>query len=668
MALKKRRIKASDLYRIRQISHPEISPDGKHVVYAVQRVDRQTEKKYTNLWWVATSGGKAHPFTTGDHVDSQPRWSPDGQWVAFISNRADEKQPQLYLIPANGGEARKLTDLKGEFASFAWSPDGKQIICQFRKKDKEALKREKDERKKKLGLVYRRITRLHYSLDGYGFLPQERWHLWIIDVKSGKAKQLTSGKVYDEKSPCWSPDGKQIAFVSNRSVDPDLHPDEDDLYLIPATGGEMRKLNAPLGPKSLPRFSPDGKWVAYIGHEGRGDWWKNERLWIVPTESDEAARCLTKDFDVTLNPFTINDVGSAEMMPPTWSNDGQKLYFQVSQHGSTTLNAINVSGGEMEEVIGPGGVVGTYTFDQSQQKLAYFYGQMKDPAQVWLREMPTGKSRQLTNLNSKLLSRLDLGEIEEVWFKGPDDNDLQGWILKPPDFDPKKQYPSVLEIHGGPMAQYGNFFMHEFYYLAAHGYVVYFSNPRGGLGYGEEHAKAIWGGWGGADYDDLMAWTDYMLQQPYIDPQRLGVTGGSYGGYMTAWIIGHTKRYQAAVAQRSVTNCVSMWGSSDANWVFQMPWGNKPPYEDIEALWESSPMKHVGNARTPTLVIHSERDMRCPLEQGQQLYVALKTLHVDTELILFPDEPHGLSRVGRTDRRIARLKHIRRWFDRYLAA
>ncbi len=664
---KKRFVKASDLYRIRQISHPEISPDGKYVVYAVLRVDRKTEKKYNNLWWISTGGGKARPFTTGDHVDSQPRWSPDGKFVAFISNRADEKQPQLYLIPANGGEARKLTNLKGEFGSFAWSPDGTKIVCPFRKKDKEVLKRESDEQKKKLGIVYRRITRVHYSLDGYGFLPKERWHLWIIDVATGKAKQITEGKVYDERQPQWSPDGENIVFISNRSPDPDLAPDEDDVYLIPAKGGEMRKLNAPLGPKMLPSFSPDGQLVAYIGHEGRGDWWKNERLWIVPTDGEGEARCLTAEHDVTVNTFTINDIGSAEPMPPTWSLDGKKLYFQVSRHGSTTLNAINVEGGEMEEVIGPGGVVGTFTFDQTQEQLAFFYGQMKDPAQVWLRDMRDGSTRQLTNLNAKLLEQWDLGEIEEVWFKGPDDNDLQGWILKPPNFDPDKKYPAILEIHGGPMAQYGNFFMHEFYYLAAQGYVVYFSNPRGGLGYGEAHAKAIWGGWGTADYADLMAWADYVLQQPYIDRERAGVTGGSYGGYMTAWIIGHTQRFKAAVAQRSVTNCVSMWGSSDANWVFQMPWGNKPPYESIDALWESSPMKHIGNARTPTLVIHSENDLRCPLEQGQQLYVALKTLHVDTELILFPGEPHGLSRVGRTDKRIARLKHIRRWFNRYLA-
>jgi len=280
--------------------------------------------------------------------------------------------------------------------------------------------------------------------------------------------------------------------------------------------------------------------------------------------------------------------------------------------------------------------------------------------------MKTGNSRKLTHFNENLLRARDLGEIEEVWFKGAADNDLQGWILKPPDFDESKKYPSILEIHGGPRVQYGNFFMHEFYYLAANGYVVYFCNPRGGQGYGEEHSKSIWNNWGTADYGDVMAWVDVVQKKPYIDSERMGVTGGSYGGYMTNWIIGHTDRFKAAVTQRCVSNLVSMYGSSDFNWVFQVEFGDEPPWENLENYWRQSPMKYIGNAKTPTLVIHSEQDLRCAIEQGEQIFVALKKLGIDTEMVRFPDEPHGLSRGGRTDRRIERLNHIRRWFDRYL--
>ncbi len=238
--------------------------------------------------------------------------------------------------------------------------------------------------------------------------------------------------------------------------------------------------------------------------------------------------------------------------------------------------------------------------------------------------------------------------------------------MKPPGFDPQKQYPSILEIHGGPLAQYGNFFMHEFYYLAANGYVVYFTNPRGGRGYGEEHAGAIQGEWGIHDYEDLMAWVDYMEKLPYINSKRMGVTGGSYGGYMTVWIIGQTSRFKAAASQRCVSNFVSMWGSSDFNWTFQQLINDKAPYEDLQAFWDRSPIKYIGNAKTPTLVIHSENDHRCPIEQSEQVYVALKRQGVDTEFVRFPEEFHGLSRNGRTDRRIARLNFIRGWFDRYL--
>jgi dipeptidyl aminopeptidase/acylaminoacyl peptidase len=240
--------------------------------------------------------------------------------------------------------------------------------------------------------------------------------------------------------------------------------------------------------------------------------------------------------------------------------------------------------------------------------------------------------------------------------------------MRPPGFDPGRRYPSIMEIHGGPFTQYGYTFMHEFNYLAGQGYVVYFCNPRGSQCYGEAHSRAIENNWGTADYDDLMAWADYMVAQPFIDPDRMGVTGGSYGGYMTGWIIGHTDRFRAAVAQRVVSNLVSMWGSSDFNWDFQNEFGGRPPWENLANYWRQSPMAHIGRATTPTLVIHSEQDMRCDIEQGLQLYVALKYLGVDSELVLFPDESHGLSRDGRTDRRIVRLEHIARWFNTYLKA
>lgn len=677
MSTTKRTLTAADLYQFQLISGYQISPDGQHVIFALQRVDPTTHKEASNLWLVPTAGGLARQFTYGDQIDRRPRWSPDGREIAFLSNRGPARQTQLYLIPFYGGEARPLTQLKGEFGRFDWSPDGKQLVFNFRKKDQEAIEREEDEQKKQLGVVVRHITRLVFKEDGYGFLPQERWHLWTVDVASGEARQLTDGDRYDELEPCWSPDGQSILFRSNRTGDPDLNWDVTDLYIIPAnadltgltdlSGLPMRRIPTPPGPKELPTFSPDGRWVAYYQLGGRSDRWKHTDLWVVPAAGEGEAKNLTGPHDLLASHVTLNDMGRLTTMPPTWSNDSQTLYFQASVHGNTLLKSIRLDGSHLQDVLDTPGAVEEFKFDQAQAHLVYLHGTLTDPGQIWLRDMGSGQVRPLTQVNRALLESLELGQVEEVWFKGAAGNDLQGWILKPPGFDPAQKYPSILQIHGGPLVQYGNFFMHEFYFLAAQGYVVYFCNPRGGWGYGQAHAKAIYNDWGGADYADLMAWTDWVQQQPYLDPARTGVTGGSYGGFMTTWIIGHTHRFKAAVTQRSVSNMLSMDGSSDLAYRFHALFGaEKHAWEDFDNYWRQSPLKYIAHATTPTLVIHNEEDLRCEIEQGEQIFVALKKLGVETELVRFPGEPHGMSRDGRTDRRIARLNHILRWFDRYL--
>ncbi|PIE82567.1 MAG: hypothetical protein CSA11_00095 [Chloroflexi bacterium] len=669
MAQNKRTIKAEDLYRFQLVMDAQISPDGNHVILAVQRIDRKTEKKFANLWLVSTRGGRPQQFTYGDQVDTMPRWSPNGRSIAFLSNRKDGQRTQLYVIPLGGGEARPLTNLKGVIGHYSWSPDGKSLLCSVQKFDPAVLEREEDEQKKKLGVVARHITtRTFFKYDGVGYLPDERWHVWQVDAKTGKGKQLTESELFDEQMPAWSPDGKTIAFISNRNDEPDLVQGKDDVYLMPAKGGEFTKLDTPEGSKFTPVFSPNGRYLAFLGHEGVGQWWRNISVWVVPVDGSSPARNLTAHADIHCVDITSGDLGSSSQSLPTWSTDSSKIYFQGSQHGNTALYAVTVADEpEVERITNVAGVVGPVSFSANQDKVAFLHNTMMRPSELMLLTMRNGRYRQLTRFNETWLKRLHLGKVEEVWFKGKDGNDLQGWILFPPDFDPKKKYPSILEIHGGPQVQYGTVFMHEFFFLAAQGYVVYYSNPRGGQGYGEDHCKSIWNNWGTVDFDDVQTWWEFMMQKPYIDTERMGVTGGSYGGYMTSMIIGRSHQFKAAVSQRAVNNLVSMWGSSDFNWAFQQSIGeNKPPFDNLEKYWTQSPMKYVGNAQTPTLVIHSEADYRVAQEQAEQLFVALKRLGVDTEMVLFPNEPHGLSRIGRTDRRIERLNHILRWFDKYL--
>ncbi|TYB32109.1 MAG: S9 family peptidase [Candidatus Mcinerneyibacterium aminivorans] len=658
----KRDIKPEDLYDFELISGPELSKDGKTAVFEKQWVDKNSEKIYKNLYLLNTENQEISRFTTGKQLDMNPKWSNDGEKIAFLSNREDEKQFQLYLIPANGGEAVKLTDLNGIFGEIVWSPNDKEIVFTFSKKDEKLLEMEEDDSSK--GLTQRTITDMFYKNNGQGFLYRDKMHLWKINIENLNIKQLTSNNKFSENNPVWDNKGDTIYFLSNRDENPEKNPYLSDICKIDSEGENLEVLDSRRGSKHSLNISPNGNYLSYVGFEIKEKYVKLDRLWIMDVRTNKEM-CLTEEYDRNIGSHTLGDMGEATFRTPVWSRDSQNLYVQMTEHGKVTLNKVEIRDKRIKRIINKKGVVGKFSVNNDE--IYYYFKSFTDPNQLYKYNTKSGEDSRLTEINRKILDKINLKEPEEVWLENEDSKKLQGWILKPPKFDKNKEYPSILEIHGGPRAQYGWGFMHEFHYLASKNYIIYFSNPRGGDGYGQKHMEAIDNQWGTVDYKDLMSWTDYMENKDYIDKKRMGVTGGSYGGYMTNWIITHTDRFKAAVTQRCVSNLISFWGSSDMNWLTQILFGSlKAPWDDFDNYWNQSPMKYMDNVETPTMVIHSENDLRCDIEQAEQVFTALKYRGVETKFVRFPEENHGLSRNGRTDRRISRLKNILEWFEKYL--
>ncbi len=662
---KQRRFGIDDLCRLHVITSVALSPDEKKIMYTMETISDDRRKYHSHLYVLDRDTGKSQQFTFGDIHDRGAVWSSDGGFIAFISTR--DKKTGIYVIPASGGSERRVVESDGSFSEISWTPDGKELVYQFRYNDSHG---EKDEKKKKEAPVYRHITRLWYRLNGVGFLPKDRFHIWKVNVGSGKTTQLTRGK-YDDMCPTVSPDGKWVAFASNRSKDPDVDPLRQDLLLVSINGGAQKKVPTPAGPVFAPAFSPDGKKIAYLGHTKPDDrgWVTNFHVWTVGVSGRPAAKDLIPKFDRQAMDQTIGDMGEGFGMPaPQWSGDGRRIYFLSSDMGSTHVFYVPAKGGLPTRVTRRPCHVKNFSINGRTSHVAAVISDLKTPGEVYC--FPAAyhgdaHARPLTNANKKLFAGISFPKVREIRFGAGDGTELQGWLVTPPGFRASRKYPAILEIHGGPQAQYGFTFFHEMLLLASKGYVVFYTNPRGGGGRGETFAGSIVGDWGSIDYADCMAAADYLEKLPYVNRKRVGVTGGSYGGYMTNWIVGHTDRFRAAVTQRSVVDLHSFLGSSDVGYEFDRefdgyPWTNPKVYR------RCSPLTYARDIKTPLLIIHSEQDLRCSIEQAEQLFATLKLMKKRVELVRFPEEPHGLSRHGRPDRRVARLEWIVRWFDRYL--
>jgi dipeptidyl aminopeptidase/acylaminoacyl peptidase len=663
----RRPITAEDLFRFRLAADPVISPDGERVAYSVQRTDLEKNKYFTNLRVAAADGSDDRAFTSGDQSDKAPQWSPDGRWLAFLSDRGEKSQ--LWRIALDGGEAERLTELEeGSIGEFRWSPDGGRIAFTYRPKPPWARKSAVEERKEKdRSTPPLHVTRLKYREEGQGYFGDERWHLFVLDLATRAVTQVTQGAT-DNTGVAWSPDGERIAFITNRAPDPDRWTHHQEIRIVPAAGGEEVRIEAPAGPKGALTWSPDGRYFAYYGHLDTRDSWSCEDpdLWLVPAKGG-AARCLTEALDRPMGDMTLADIrASGGWTGPAWHPSGQSLFFLASDRGACHVYRVDLEGGAPRNLTtGLQGEVASYSLSRNVGRIAAVLFDPYRPGDVEVAEVSDALAfRKISRTNDALLAELELAPVEE--FAAPGEaGEVHGWLMRPAR-PPGERSPLILYIHGGPHTQYGWAMMHELQLLAARGFAVLYTNPRGSRGYGQAHVAAIRGDWGGADYRDLMAATDHALTLPGIDPDRLGVTGGSYGGYMTNWMLGHTDRFKCGVTQRSVVNLHSMGGTCDFFFAESDYFGGRA-WDEPERLLAQSPLSYVGNVRTPLLILHSEGDLRCPIEQAEQLFAALKGMGKEVELVRYPREAnHGLSRGGPPDLRLDRLERIVGWMERWL--
>lgn len=678
----KRSISAEDLLKLAIVSDPQLDPAGSCILFALRTVGPKNQ--YLSHLYTVDLEGQVKQWTRGPQSASNGRWSPTGAEIAFIAARDvggdTPRVAQIYLLPTTGGEARKLTALpEGDIAEIRWSPDGSKIAFLFRPRSPERTQKAKKEREAKgRSDPPWELDDIWYRLDGDGYFGADRFALWIADARSGKARQLYAGASNGIYSFDWSPDSRQLAVVHTVSKRPWADPPNDQIFLVNLQGKARLVPGLPKGEKGPIRWSPDGKWLAYLGDVDERDPWgvRNTKLYVVSPQGGPPT-CLSKDSDYCLSASTISDCQDASHIGALqWTPDAQGIYVTVALHGSVQLGFAQLDRTVVELMTQGESCISLGNLSRDGEKIACTFATALQPPEVALIDLasPSAKPgvfvpKLLTDFNGKLLTKRRLSKPESVWLQSTDGVKVHTWVMKPIGFSARKKYPAVLEVHGGPHTQYGHMFFHEFQLLAASGYVVVFSNPRGSKGYGEAFCAAIRGDWGHKDWEDVRSVMRWMKRQPYIDAKRMGIMGGSYGGYMTNWAIGHTREFKAAITDRCVSNMVSMAGNSDFpfnkdGYFRGVPWGD---LKAIRYLWQQSPIAYFEKVKTPTLIIHSEGDLRCNIEQAEQVFTALQQLGIESRFVRYPRNTfHGMSRSGPPDLRLHRLGEITKWWRRHL--
>ncbi|QKG55995.1 S9 family peptidase [Hymenobacter sp. BRD128] len=646
-----RPLNLTDLARMRDVADPNLSPDGAWVAYTVTRIDTTTDKRDADVWMARTDGSQNLRVTTNPASESRPRFSPDGKYLSFLSGRnEDDGNAQLWLLNRAGGEAEKVTKLKGSVSDYIWSPDGKRIALIIRDADPDSLTAAQKAKKKTAPPIV--IDRFQFKKDVDGYLNNQRQHLYVFDVATRRLSNLTPGQ-YDENLPAWSPDSKQLVFSSKRGPDPDRH-DNYDLFIINAqAGATARLLLATDVPESAPNygsrpaFSPDGRHIAFVqGGPKEQLVYALHQLMVVDVAGGPA-RALTAGLD-------------RNTTQPQWSADGKSVYFLLEDDRAESLMRVGASGGKIEKVLAGPRQVGDFDM-ASKGTTVVLSSQPQQPTEVFALDKKGGLL-PLSKQNDAWLKGVSLGAVEPMQAKSKDGTLVSGFTVKPVGYQAGRKYPTILRIHGGPVSQFGYGFAFEWQYFAANGYAVVVANPRGSSGRGLEYSKAIYADWGNKDTDDVLAVVDYAVAQGLADPDRLGVGGWSYGGIMTDQVIARDQRFKAAVSGASIANVLAGYGTDqyirDYETELGTPWKNPDVYMRV-----SYPFFHADKIKTPTLFVCGEKDFNVPLLNTEQMYQALKSLNVPTQLVIYPGQFHGVTTPSYVKDRYVRYLG---WYNKYL--
>jgi dipeptidyl aminopeptidase/acylaminoacyl peptidase len=644
----KRPLNVDDLFNLKEVRDPQRSPDGKWVAYTVARAIKDTDKNDTDVWMVSWDGQQQVQVTSSAEGESSPRWSPDGKYLAFLSSRQGAKTAQVWLLNRAGGEAVKLTDVKGGVSDYAWSPDSKRFVLVVEDPDPSAAADKETEKKDTEPKTPKPIVinRYYFKADVSGYLRGERSHLQLFDIAAKKAEPLTPG-AFDEEAPAWSPDGSQVAFIRRHGEgDVDKAPNHD-LFVIEARAGatERRLTTTAADEGGRPAWSPDGRSIAYLlGDELKYSAYDQNRLAVLPAAGGQS-RILTDALD-------------RPVRAPFWTAEGSIL-FSVSDDRSEHIAKIPASGGRIEKLLTGPRVINSFSAG-ADGALAVIASTPTDVPEIYALE--AGKLRRLSHQNDDWLKGVLLGTTEEFSAVSKDGTDVHGLIVKPPSFLTGRKYPTLLRIHGGPNGQDSNAFSFERELLAASGYVVVAVNYRGSNGRGSAYQKAIFADWGNKEVVDLLGAMDYVQKLDYVDAARLGIGGWSYGGILTNYTIATDGRFKAAISGAGSSNQISMYGTDMYITQYENELG--PPWKNPD-LWVklSYPFFHADRIHTPTLFMGGEKDFNVPLLGGEQMYQALRSLGVDTELVIYPNQFHGITipsyKKDRLERYVA-------WYDKHL--